>query len=102
MTAKAILPSAKPSNVAEAFVMMPTISTLGCNFRSNLTVDGSLDNFDHFSFQYVAAAGLHGGRNCFNVSRHGNPLCRIGQERNITRSAQLASLRHNICSLSSV
>jgi hypothetical protein len=25
MTAKAILPSAKPSNVAETFVMMPTI-----------------------------------------------------------------------------
>jgi hypothetical protein len=27
--AKAIGPSAKPNNVAEAFVMMPTISSLG-------------------------------------------------------------------------
>ena len=73
MTAEAILPSDKPSDAAEAFVMMETISTPGAISRvtSQLTAPST---FGHFSFQYVAVAALHGGSIVLNGSRHSNRI----------------------------
>jgi hypothetical protein len=68
ITGEATLPSVKPSDLVEAFVMMETISTPG-RLPGNLAVDGSLDKFCHFSFQYVTGADFHSGRDCFKPFR---------------------------------
>jgi hypothetical protein len=69
MTAKAILPSSKPSDAAAAFRDDGDNFHAGCDFQSNLAVDGSLDNFGHFSFQYVAGADFHEWAGLFQTGR---------------------------------
>ena len=69
ITAEATLPSAKPSDAAAAFRDDGDNFHAGCDFQSNLAVDGSLDNFGHFAFQYVAGADFHNWAGLFQTGR---------------------------------
>ena len=74
MTAEAILPSAKPSDAAEAFVMMETISTPGAISRVTSQLTAPSTSLVTFPFSMLRALICMVGRIVSNGSRHSNRI----------------------------
>src|SRR5262249_28831366 len=78
MTAKAVLPSAKPSDLVEAFVMMETISTPGAISKVTSQLTAPSTSFVTFPFSTLRALIFMAGRIVPNRSRHRNSNVWIG------------------------